>query len=437
MTSANATSVTDYLATLDPMRTSALVIGILIAHGALYLLMHYSTRNGRARAREAARTWADVKRVEWNARAEGRAQRARRRDTEGARQARKARTILAAGGGAVALVAIAATNLSAHGIQANLDEVGLGAPDARVSVFLVFEGLLALAGGLSFWHQVTGRAGVDRYAVGMWAISFLMAYLAAWGGGHPIYAAFPIIAAVAWHELVAAEAKRRGKYRGILGRGATSEDATAVDTERRKSAIVTYGTRANVGLGALRWLWRALHARAERTADARGILTDEVRAELRARAASRYVGARALAPEAVEDANPWTRAAASSARAEAVVTEAPAPAVEDRAPAPAPAAPSAPVKAVIAPAAAERPASPAPRLQLVADPVVDVEDMAARIADPDMCGGGDLVRKWVGEFWAAHAELPTGRQLADEFGGHPGACRKWVTKLKKALEAAA
>jgi hypothetical protein len=434
MTSANATSVTDYLATLDPMRTSALIIGVLVAFGALYLLLHYATRTGRARAREAARTWADVKRVEWSARAEARAARARRRDTDEARKARAARTVLLAGGAAVVLIAIAAMNLSAHGIQARLDEVDLGDVNERVSVFLVFEGLLALAGGLSFWHQVTGRAGVDRYAVGMWGISFVMAYLAAWGGEHWLFGIFPIIAAVAGHELVAAEAKRRGKYRGILGRGATSEDATAVDTERRKSAIVTYGTRANVGLRGTRWLWAILHARAERAADARGILTDEVRAELRVRAASRYVGARALAPEAVEDANPWARPTAPRARAEDVVADAPAPAIETRAPEAAPAAPV--VEDIVAPAPAEAPHVPAPRLQLVADPIGDV-DMLALIADPDMCGGGAEVRVWVGEFWEAHEDLPTGRQLADKFGGNPGACRKWVTKLKQARAAAA
>jgi hypothetical protein len=402
----NASTVTDYLTTLDPARTTALVIAVFIGVAVLYLLLHYLTRHGRARAREAARAWADVKRVEWATRADIRSTRARKQATEGARAARRAHLALMAGAVGVVVVAVAATNLSAHGIQARLGEVGLGALDARISVFIVFEGLLALAGGLSLWHQITGRSGIDRYAVGMWVISGLMAYLAAWGGGAPLFGVFPIIAAVAWHELTAAWAKYRGKYRGILGRGATSEDATAVDTERRLSAIVTYGTRANAGLRGTRWAWKIAHARAERAADARGILTPEVRDEVRARAASRYLGARALAPEAVEAFNPWntTRPSARAAR------------VEDARPAPAPAAPA--VRA----------------LRVVAAPVDEpvMRDLIER-----HYAGPSHAYEWTVGFWEREGKLPTGAQLSAEFGGHPGACRKWVSPIKGAAAQAA
>jgi hypothetical protein len=428
--SLDTSSITDYLATLDPMRTAALIIGLFIGLAALYLLLHYSTRKGRARARAAALAWADARAVEWRALAEARADRIRARATGEGRRARVARLALMAGGAMVALVGIAGTNLSAHGIQARLDEVGLGNIDARVSVFIVFEGVLIVAGGLSFWHQVTGRTGVDRYALGMWGMSLFMAYLAAWGGESWIYAPFPIIAAVTFHELTAAEAKRRGKYRGILGRGATSQDATEVDTERRINAIVTYGTRANgLGVKGTRWFWRVLHARADRAADARGILTDEVRAVILERSAARYMGARALAPEAVAAHNPWARA---HARALTVPDDARAPEAIEDAPEPAP-APAAAMFEVARERALELDAqAPAARAELhvVADGPLDDTEADALIAQH--CKGGAEVRTWVREFWGRTHRWPTGRQLADEFGGDPGNCRKWVSDLKKA-----
>jgi hypothetical protein len=419
----DTSSITAYLATLDPMRTTGLITGLFIGLAALYLLLHYSTRGGRARAREAARAWADARAVEWHALAQARADRIRARATGEGRRARAARAALMAGGGMVALVAVAGTNLSAHGIQARLGEVGLGDIDARVSVFIVFEGVLALAAGLSFWHQVTGRVGVDRYALGMWGMSLFMAYLAAWGGGSAIYAPFPIIAAVAFHELTAAEAKRRGKYRGILGRGATSQDATAVDTERRINAIVTYGTRANVAPRGTRWFWAILHGHSDRAADARGILTDAVRAVILERSAARYVGARALAPDAVAAHNPWTAAHARAAAPNAARTEARTMFVDAR------------ERALIVdterkPVAAAPP-PPRAELHVVAD--VDTLDEAAIDALIDRhCVDRADVRAWVRAFWGRARRWPTGRELADEFGGDPGNCRKWVSELKKA-----
>jgi hypothetical protein len=416
--SIDPTSVTGYLASLDPMRTAALIVGLFVGLAALYLLLHYTTRKGRARARAAARAWADARAVEWRARAESRADRIRAHATQDGRRARVARIALAGGGTMVALVALAGTNLSAHGIQAQLGDVGLGDIDTRISVFIVFEGVLALSAGLSFWHQITGRAGVDRYALGMWGMSVFMAFLAAWGGESWIYAPFPIIAAVAFHELTAAEAKRRGKYRGILGRGATSQDATAVDTERRINAIVTYGTRANRGGKGTRWAWAILHARAERAADARGILTPKVRAQILERAAARYVGARALAPDEVTMHNPW-----NAAHALALMVPADARALEpiEAAPAPSEPAPPAPVKAAVP----ER----AP-LHLVADDALSGAEVDALIAEH--CVDRADVRTWVREFWDGAHTWPTGRELAGRFGGDPGNCRKWVSDLKKA-----
>lgn len=428
MNSIDPTSVTGYLASLDPMRTAGLIIGLFVGLAALYLLLHYSTRKGRARAREAARAWADARAVEWRALAEARADRIRARATGDGRRARVARIALAGGGAMVALVALAGTNLSAHGIQARLDEVGLGNVDARVSVFIVFEGVLALSAGLSFWHQVTGRAGVDRYAIGMWGMSTFMAFLAAWGGESWIYAPFPIIAAVAFHELTAAEAKRRGKYRGVLGRGATSQDATAVDTERRINAIVTYGTRANVALKGTRWAWAILHARADRAADARGILTDEVRAQILARSAARYVGARALAPDEVRAHNPWNAAHALAAAPIDVPDDARALEVIGVAEE----VPAAPVAEEPAPPAPVEVPAEAPRveLHLVADG--DLDEAAADALIAEHCIDRDDVRVWVREFWGRTRQWPTGRQLAEHFGGDAGNCRKWVSDLKKA-----
>lgn len=436
MNSIDTSSIADYLATLNPMRTAGLIVGLFVGLAALHLLLHYSTRKGRARARAAARAWADARAVEWRALAEARADRIRARATQDGRRARAAHLALVGGGAMVALVALAGTNLSAHGIQARLDEVGLGDIDARVSVFIVFEGVLALAAGLSFWHQVTGRAGVDRYALGMWGMSLFMAYLAAWGGGSPVYAPFPIIAAVAFHELTAAEAKRRGKYRGILGRGATSQDATEVDTERRINAIVTYGTRANVALRGTRWVWAILHARADRAADARGILTPAVRAIILERSAARYVGARALAPEAVAAHDPW-----QAAHALALTVPEDARALEAVEPPRAPEAPD-PVEATLAAAAAEAIADPRPpepvmpaqaprvELHLVADGTLDEAAADALIAEH--CIDRADVREFVREFWGRTRQWPTGRQLAEHFGGDAGNCRKWVSDLKKA-----
>ncbi len=421
MNSIDPTSVTDYLATLDPMRTAALIIGLFVGQAALYVLLHYATRKGRARAREAARAWNEARAVEWRAMAEVRADRARERGTTEGHRARTARLALIGGAAMVALVAIAATNLSAHGIQANLGDVGLGALNARISVFLVFEGVLATAGGLSFWHQVTGRAGVDRYALGMWGMSLFMAYLAAWGGGSLIYAPFPIIAAVMFHELTAAEAKRRGKYRGILGRGATSQDATAVDTERRINAIVTYGTRANRGPRGTRWFWAILHAHAERAADARGILTPAVRAEILARSAARYIGARALAPDEVAAHNPWL---AAHALAAAEVPDAERALEED-------------ARAAIDNARAAEVVVPA-RVERVELHVVGAgggKGLTAAEADvliAEHCIDREDVRVFVRKFWGRTQAWPTGRQLAEEFGGDAGNCRKWVSDLKKA-----
>ncbi len=426
MTSMNSTSVTGYLATLDPMRTTGLIVGVFVGLAAMYLLLHYSTRGGRARARAAAPVWADARAVEWDARAQARADRIRARATGEGRRARAAHAALMAGGGMVALVALAGTNLSAHGIQARLGEVGLGDIDARVSVFIVFEGVLALAAGLSFWHQVTGRVGVDRYALGMWGMSLFMAYLAAWGGGSAIYAPFPIIAAVAFHELTAAEAKRRGKYRGILGRGATSQDATAVDTERRINAIVTYGTRANVAPRGTRWFWAILHGHADRAADARGILTDAVRAVILERSAARYVGARALAPDAVAAHNPWTAAhARTPAAAEVRAPQSGEPMAEI-----AITEDIAQVKAVAKIQPARTAPAPRAELHVVADGDLDEATAAALIAQH--CVDREDVRAWVRAFWDGARRWPTGRELADEFGGDAGNCRKWVSDLKKA-----
>ena len=425
MTSVNATSFTDYLASLDPVRTAGLIIGALVAFVLVWLLLHYATRHGRARAREAARAWADVKRVEWAARAQARADRATAQATDSARAARRAHIALIAGAGAVVLVAAAAINLSAHGIQARLDEVELGNIDARISVFLVFEGLLALAGGLSFWHQVTGRVGIDRYAIGMWLVSLVMAFLAAWGGEHWIFALFPIIAAVAGHELVVAEAKRRGKYRGILGRGATAEDSDTVGSQRRETRIVTRNVRANTGVRALRWLWARLYLRALADAAARGELTGERKARIAQRVAEHYAGARALSPDALDGLDPWAEAIAHAA-----------PRTES---APAPASAPAPVEAEQVSARVPAPAGPVeaapPRLHLVAPAAADEGlDVLTLINNPKWCGGGDGVRAWVRDFWVDHGTMPTGRQLADEFGGNPGNCRKWVSKIKAAID---
>jgi hypothetical protein len=95
---------------------------------------------------------------------------------------------------------------------------------------------------------------------------------------------------------------------------ATSQDANTVLTERLITQIVNCAYAANVGPKITRAFYKRAYDRAWARADALGILTPEVRARIQTRIAARYVGARALAPEAVAHMNPWNERASMSAR---------------------------------------------------------------------------------------------------------------------------
>lgn len=406
-------SLADYLTTLDPWRTLALIAAVLAAQAVLYLVLGRVTRRARARAREAARAWAEEQRGIWRARATARAQRAAAAETDSARAERAARRGAVARAALVAVIAVAATNLSVHGIQGGLADVGLGALDTRISVFVVFEGMLALTAGLSWWHQTSNQAGYDRYRLAMWAITAVMAYLGwAWSGSL-VFALWAPLAAVAWHWVTTAEARRRHGGLGVLARLRAAASARIrrrflpageADRARRILAIERRAWRANTTRWA-RAIWERAHVRALDAADARGYLDDATRLVIAERVAARYAGARALSPEAVAHLNPWARLAAPGGE----TPDAPAP--------------------------------DAPRVERAPVPVPvpdaeDGDDVRARI-DAALTGPADAdtrikVVDWLADYWHAHHAWPTGRALAEAFAVHQATGRKWLTSVKDA-----
>lgn len=402
----DASSLTEWLSTLDGPRTAALIASALAAHAALALALGALTRRPRERARAAAAEWA-------RARASRAEARARERATPEARTERAARRGALARALLVGVIAVAATNLSAHGIQAGLAGIGLGAVDTRISAFIVFEGLLALSAGLSWWHQTTNQPGSDRYRAAMWTITAVMSYLGwAWSGTW-VFAIWPPLAAVAWHWVVTAEARRRHGRHGLVSRARAQITAHLerrfrptgeADRRRHLTRLERRTVRANTAPRAWRWAWVRAWARANEAAEARGLLDEDTRVAMAARIAARYAGPAALAPEAVAGLDPWARA--TVARQDA------------------PAAPEAPPALRVV-------QTSAPAREIATEAADSVRAMLqARFTGPADPAQRETVIDYLADHWETHRAWPTGRALAETAGAHPGTGRKWLASIR-------
>jgi hypothetical protein len=402
---------------------------IACAFGALMIaLILWRTAGGaRARASEKARAWAELKRPEW----EERASRKREARASGARADARLRIALLS---AVALVAIAATNLSAHATINAIRRAGLDSVDAAISVVIVFEAFLMILGALSWWHMNRGT-GPNWYEVGVWSMAALMGIVAWWGGHNPIFALWPLLAAIAWHVVITFGREHKQSalitwWRMKRGK-ATSQDANVVLTERLITAIVDHGYAANEGARALRAFHERAFNRAWARADALGILTPEVRARIQTRIAARYAGARALAPEKVEHMNPWNERAMSapsrSARTVRPVSAPPAPAVE--------------VSAHGEVSAHDERASEDERATEVAETITVptytesayskgelVEAIEKFFASKNM-----VAKEWAKTFVETNGVLPNGDDLARFTRKTAANCRKWMAPVRKEL----
>lgn len=367
------------------------------------------SRGARARHAERARTWAAIKRPDWEARA------ARKREARasGAQlQARIRRALMAC----VAIVALGATNLSAHGTIDAMALIGLRSLDTAISVIVVFEMFLAILGALSYWHMHHGT-GFNRYELGVWLMAALMGGIAWWGAGSVIYALWPMLAAVAWHLVITfgREHKVSPVVRWVrlrLGR-ATAQDATALDTERRISRIVHCAFMANEGPKLARALYERAFNRAWARADELSILSADVRARIQTRLAARYAGARALERARVEHMNPWSERAMSARPAARTVRPVSAP--------------------------------PAPALEVSAHEDIDERapiEERAHDAHDDAHVIEAIVRnfkaepkvvEWAKAFYRTNKQLPTRNQVASVAGLSAGHCARWLTNTRKDL----
>lgn len=394
----------------------ALIFASALGALMLALILWRTAQGARARASEKARAWAEIKRPEWEARA---ARKAAAR-ASGARTSARIRGALMI---AVALVALGATNLSAHGTLDMLARAGLESLDAQIAVIVVFEMFLAILGALSLWHMNHG-IGFNKYEVGVWAMASLMGAMSWWGTGSAIFALWPLLAAVAWHMVITFGREHKTSalvtwWRMKRGK-ATSQDASALLTERLITRIVNHGYAANEGARILRKVRERAFDRAWADADALGILTPEVRARIQTRIAARYAGARALAPEAVAHMNPWNERASSARTARTVrpVSAPPAPALEVSAQVPDDE--RALIEADVNALVGEKVFTSAPAM-----PLIDA-------VQTHFAGPADAL-EWAIEFVKTNGELPTGKHLAVAFKLSEGNCRKWVTPVRKAL----
>ena len=385
-------------------------------------LVWAGARGARERARERARIWGELKRPEMEARAQRKAD-AR---ASGARADARLRRALLSG---VALVALAATNLSAHASITAMRHVGLRSLDTAISVVVVFEAFLAILGALSLWHMTKGT-GFNRYEAGVWSMASLMGGIAWWGGGSPIFALWPLLAAVAWHVVITFGRPHKPSealawLRMKFGR-ATSQDATALLTERILTSIVNNAYMFNAGPKITRAFYKHAYDRAWARADALGILTPEVRARIQTRIAARYVGARALAPEAVAHMNPWNERASMSARTHNARTVRPVSAPPARALEVSAHVPDDARALTETGARVEEVRAPAPVVS--AHGVSDLID-----AVTDYFAGPEKMREWTKAFVKTNGELPNRKHLAEASRLSEGNCGKWMTPVRKAL----
>lgn len=393
----------NFTSTPEGALTFACALGALT----LIVIALVTSRGARARHAEKARAWAEIKRPDW----EARAARKRAARESGARQRARIRGALML---AVALVALGATNLSAHGTITMIQRAGLESLDAAISVIVVFEMFLAILGALSYWHMHHGT-GWNKYEAGVWAMASLMGVMSWWGSGSIIFALWPILAAVAWHLVITFGREHKTSplitwWRMKRGK-ATSQDANDVMTERLITRIVNHGYAANEGARILRALRSRQFDRAWADADALGILTPEVRTRIQTRIAARYAGARALARDAVAHMNPWNERAPQSAHRARTVRPV--------------SAPPAPVAETIAHEDTDERADDEPVSAPVTHSLIDA--VRAHFAGPSPA------LEWAIEYTKVNGELPTGKQLAAAFNLSEGNCRKWVTPVRKAL----
>ena len=391
------------------------------ALGALMLIviLLVATRGARARAQEKARAWAEIKRPDWEARA---ARKAEER-ASGARTRARIRGALML---AVALVALGATNLSAHGTLDMIARAGLESLDAQIAVIVVFEMFLAILGALSYWHMQHGT-GFNKYEAGVWAMASLMGGMSCWGAGSAIFALWPLLAAVAWHLVITFGREHKTSALVVwwrVKRGkATSRDANAVMIERLITRIVNHGYAANERARILRSIRARAFDRAWADADALGILTAEVRARIQTRIAARYAGASALARDAVAHMNPWNERAPQSARIAARAVR----------PVSAPPAPITEVSAHVPDDARTL----VEEIETVSAPVAlssthSVQDMIAAI-DEHFGSTNEAAKEWAKEFVSTNGTLPNRNDLARAFRLSAGNCGKWMTPVRAAL----
>jgi hypothetical protein len=408
----------DFTSTPEGALMSACALGALM----LALILWRTAQGARERARERARIWGELKRPDMEARAQRKAD-AR---ASGARADARLRITLMS---AVALVALAATNLSAHATITAIQHIGLTSLDAAISAVIVFEAWLAILGALSLRHMTRG-VGFNRYEAGVWTMASLMGVIAWWGGDSPIFALWPLLAAVAWHVVITFGRPHKPSALVTwwrLKRGkATSRDASAVLTERLITRIVNTAYAANTGHKWMRALHERAYDRAWARADALGILTPEVRARIQTRIAARYVGARALAPEAVAHMNPWNERASMSARtnnARAVrpVSASPARALEESAHVTDDARALADDARASEPTRAHEPA-------VSAHGVSDLIEAITAYSDAP-----EQIKEWMRTFVQKNGKLPNRNEVATAAQRSPGHAARWITPVRKSL----
>lgn len=419
MSAPDATGPAAWLATTDPATLTALALAGTIALGGLLYLTNMAARRAtagaRARAAERARLRVEV----WAAdRAMARRRRARLRyrarqvarsfmDTPRARRA-----LLAV----VLVTALAATVLSAHGIQDALGDARLNDWWVRVCGFIAFEGFLLAMFVLSWWHRTTSQEGFDIYGAFTWAGSGLLALVGYHGGGDWLYAVFAPLAALGFHLTAGAERRRRGGAPSWaaraataararieaalvwLGRTPTSADTNARDAERRRARVAARAVKARrAGRFTKGARERAFH-RAVSAAAARGLLDNAGRAIVTELVAVRLTALDALTNAALAtDTGLWAAPSAPVPEPERAPERASAPTL----------APTVETESAPRPARAET----AP-----ARPRVSQRDPAIA---------------WCVEQYAANGEMPSGPEVGARFGTVPGNARKWIATARE------